>query len=188
MFKFFKNLAVFLFIILSVSVLLFFNRYFMKQIYPLKYENIVKEYSREYNLRASLIFAVIKVESDFKKDAVSKAGAMGLMQITQETFNWLKQKEKEESKNIVKSYKNLFDVRTNIKFGVYFLEFLIFKYKDEKVALCAYNAGMGNVDKWLKDKNYSKDGKSLFKVPFKETEEYVEKVIKTEKMYKKLYF
>ena len=188
MYKFLRNLTAFIFIIVSVFVLLFFNRYFMKQIYPLKYENIVKIYSKEYNLRESLIFAVIKVESNFRKDAVSKAGAIGLMQIMKETFNWLKQKENIENKDIVINYKNLFDIRTNIKFGAYFLDYLICKYKDEKVALYAYNAGTGNVDKWLKDKSYSKDGKSLFRVPFKETEEYIKKVVKTEKMYKKLYF
>ena len=58
---------------------------------------------------------------------------------------------------------------------------------DAYVALAAYNAGLGNVKNWLKDKNYSSYGKTLDKIPFKETDEYVKKVLKRRDIYKKLY-
>ena len=158
--KFFRWLILFFFFFLAVSVLLFFNSYFMKRIYPLKYENVVEKYSKKYGVRESLVLAVIKTESNFNELARSKAGAVGLMQITERTFNWLKQKKGE------KNSEDLYNIETNIKFGVYFLSFLISKYKNEQVALCAYNAGIGNVDSWLKNKNYSEDTKTLIKIPF----------------------
>ena len=54
---------------------------------------------------------------------------------------------------------------------------------NEKNAIAAYNAGYGNVDKWLEDKNYSADGKNLDTIPFEETDKYVKKVM----LYKKIY-
>ena len=180
--RIFKWLVIFFTMFLAIVLLLSFNNHFMKKIYPLKYRSVVEKYSKEYGVRESLIFAVIKAESDFNEFAKSNAGAVGLMQITKETFNWLKQKKGE------KDCEDLYNIEINIKFGVYFLSFLISKYKDEQVALCAYNAGIGNVDSWLKNKNYSEDTKTLIKIPFKETEEYVKKIIKTEKIYLKLYF
>ena len=53
--------------------------------------------------------------------------------------------------------------------------------------LAAYNGGSGNVNKWLRDEEYSKDGKNLDKIPFKETENYVKKVKADYEAYKKIY-
>ena len=81
----------------------------------------------------------------------------------------------------------LFDPDVNIKHGVCFLSILLKKYCDECTALCAYNAGIGKVDGWLKERKYSKDGKVLAEIPYEETRIYTKKIIKTEKIYKKLY-
>jgi soluble lytic murein transglycosylase len=81
----------------------------------------------------------------------------------------------------------LYDVETNIEIGCIYLEYLIDTYENIETALAAYNAGPGNTDKWLKDKNYSDDGKALVKIPFEETEKYVKKVLKRKNIYFDLY-
>ena len=71
--------------------------------------------------------------------------------------------------------------------GCYYLSYLIEKYGNTDTALAAYNGGMGNVSKWLADKRYSLDGKTLYKIPYAETEKYVKRVKAFVKIYEKLY-
>ena len=175
---------------LTIFSLISLNEYFMKRLYPTKYDYFIEKFSRKYKVRKTLIYAVIKTESDFDKNAKSKSNALGIMQITGETFEWLLNFEAKNNK--MKKYKklkinDLFDPEINIKYGTYFISILLSKYKDEKTALAAYNAGMGRVDYWLKNKSFSEDGITLIKIPFKETEDYVQKVFKSEEVYKNLY-
>lgn len=72
----------------------------------------------------------------------------------------------------------------NINIGCAYLYYLRKKFDDESVILCAYNAGEGNVRKWLADSRYSSDGMTLYEVPFEETAEYVKKIAKLQKRYK----
>ena len=86
--------------------------------------------------------------------------------------------------------ENTFDIfrpETNIKFGCFYLRYLLNKFEKEKTALCAYNAGEGNVKGWLNNPNYSKDGKTLDVIPFPETDNYVKKIYKSLEKYRKLY-
>lgn len=158
--------------------------YFMKSFYPLKYNDYVTEASNKYNVEPSLIYGIIKTESEFDETAESNAGAIGLMQIMPETFEWLQTYTDDEymTKNDLYSPKN------NINYGTFFISYLLKKYKTEREAICAYNAGMGNVDKWLKNPDYSSDGKTLDYIPFTESRNYVEKVLKSRDMYNKLYY
>ena len=68
------------------------------------------------------------------------------------------------------------------------LSFLLEHYENKRTALCAYNAGMGTVDKWLKNRELSYDGKTISVIPYPETSQYVERVLNAEKIYNKLYF
>lgn len=83
---------------------------------------------------------------------------------------------------------DLFCPKDNILYGVTYLLYLFKKFPDQTTALCAYNAGEGNVQNWLKEKAFSSDGKSLDKIPFEETRTYVERVTLYAKIYKVLYF
>ncbi len=159
------------------------NRSFQKTLYPLKYEKYVVTYCRKYNLEESFIFSVIKCESSFQSDAVSSAGAMGLMQIMPDTFTWLKTKTGEELPE-----EKLFDPETSIRYGCLLYSMFIEQFGSEAEAVAAYHAGPNNVKKWLKDENYSKDGKTLFDIPFSSTKAYVQNVMKTKDIYNKLYF
>ena len=151
--------------------------------YPLKYETYVEKYSARYGLEEELIYAVIKTESGFRENAVSHKGAIGLMQIMESTADWIAEEADIEVEK--EDYKSA-DV--NIHMGCWYLRYLMDFFGSKDLALAAYNAGMGNVMKWLENEKYSADGLTLDEIPFKETKEYVKRVEKAEKAYKRLYF
>ncbi len=140
-------------------------------------------YALQYGIDESLVYAIIKCESNFDKNALSHAGARGLMQITHETYEWAALREKDDSF----SDNSLFDPDTNIRYGCAIYSILQNEFSDPAVALAAYNAGRGRVITWLSNESYSKDGKTLDVVPFAETDRYVKKVLKTHKIYKLIY-
>ena len=154
-----------------------------KAIYPLKHKDIIIQYSNKYELDPYLVMAIICTESRFNENANSHKGARGLMQITEETATWCVEKFK-----IQADAKNIYNPRTNIEVGCAYLDFLVDLFEGETTtAVAAYNAGQGNVKKWLSDERYSLDGKTLEQIPFEETKNYVEKVLKRYEIYKKLY-
>ncbi len=150
-------------------------------LFPSDYEEYISKYSSANGLDHYLVMAVIKTESNFIPDADS-GKATGLMQLTEETGKWTAKKL-----NIDYDEIDLEDPEDNIMLGCCYLKYLIDYYKNVDVALAAYNGGMGNVDKWLKDKRYSDDKKTLHDIPFKETREYVERVNSQWKRYKEIY-
>lgn len=152
--------------------------------YPLKYQDDVKAASEKYNIDEALIYGVIKTESNFNPDAVSGAGAIGLMQITPDTFEWIQTYYKDDDYTV----DDLKNYSVNIDYGTHILSILMDMYGDEDTAVCAYNAGIGRVDGWLADKQYSDDGKTLKTLPFAETENYRHKVQLNKNAYIKLYF
>ena len=154
-----------------------------KKTYPHSYETFVIKYAAEFGVPEKIVYAVIKTESNFDQNAVSSAPAFGLMQLTEETFEWVSGKLKEKP-----SAFDIYDPDTNIRYGVWYLSYLYGKFESWDVAFAAYNAGPGNVLKWLDSSEYSSDGKTLDYIPFKETRNYVEKVNKAIKIYEKLYY
>lgn len=176
-------------IIFLISVLILFASFFavskgiMKIIYPQKYAEYVEKYSADFGIDKNLLYAVIKTESSFKPDAVSSADAVGLTQITPETFEWLKTKLGEEDKNLT-----LTDPETSVKYGAFFLGYLLDEFGNTDTAIAAYHAGRGRVNEWLEDKNLSPDGITLSEIPIDETAHYVKKVNKALNVYNNLYF
>ncbi len=150
-------------------------------LYPFDYQDIIVKYANENELDEALVMAVIKTESNFIHDAHS-GKASGLMQITDDTAEWISKKMNLKLESI-----DLMNPKDNIKLGCFYLRYLIDYYDgNTDVALAAYNGGMGNVDKWLKDDKYSSDGVHLKYIPFKETREYVEKVNTQKIIYEKM--
>lgn len=146
--------------------------------YPLKYTDEINDAATEFGISRSLILAVIKTESDFDEKSVSNKGAKGLMQITDSTAEYIAELLGEDSYDIL-------DAKTNIRFGTYYLKYLFYKFKTLNEVLCAYNAGEGIVSEWLNDKKYSRDGKTLKKIPYAETSRYIGKVCNGIRMYEK---
>ncbi len=144
--------------------------------YPVVYSEFITEYAYDNDLDPYLVIALIKQESNFIADARSDY-AGGLMQLTEVTAN-------EYAKKLGLSEYNYMDPETNIKIGCFVLASLIDKYDNVDTALAAYNAGVGNVDGWLKNPDYSSDGKTLYYIPFSETRHYVKKVNQYIEIYK----
>lgn len=155
---------------------------FMKLLYPRTYGELVEREAAEFSLDSDLIYAVIKTESGFDEDAQSHAGAMGLMQLTPATFEWISSLYPPEN-----SEGDVLDPAVNIHCGCALLRLLLDQYGSLDVALCAYNAGMGNVSGWLSGGQYSSDGENLHTIPYPETDSYVKKVKKAMERYQKLY-
>ena len=152
--------------------------------YPTKYSEYVEKYSEENNLDKYLVYAIIKAESNFDPNVKSNADARGLMQLMEETAV-------ERSNAIegteVEAY-DIYDPETNIKLGTSYFAYLMGLYDNNIVlAIIAYNAGLGNVEKWIKDGVIKADGSDIENIPYKETENYVRKILRDYQMYLKLY-
>lgn len=158
--------------------------FFLKKAYPMDYEDIITQETAKYEIEPALVYAVIRSESSFRPEAKSRAGAVGLMQLTPETFEWLQSKV---NTGEPMDESRLTDPETNIKYGVYLLSILHSRYANETAMLCAYNAGIGNADRWLADEETSPDGKTLISIPYPETRNYVDRVLKSKEMYERLY-
>ena len=171
-----------IFLILAVCGFIGIKTY----VYPLEYKDEVLEYSKKYNLDPYLVFAVINAESGFDKHATSSKNAKGLMQITESTA-----KEVNEITNSVDSLdeENIYNEDINIELGCQYLASLISRYNGNYyLAICSYNAGIGNVDKWISQGQISQDLNTTdVELPFKETTKYLKKVIHNYKMYKVIY-
>lgn len=173
---FFLSSIIFLYIFIQ-------SAWLRRKIYPLHYPEIICMYSEQYGLDPYLVSAVICVESRFDPHATSTKDARGLMQITINTGRWAA-----EQMGLVGYDDNiLYDPDVNIQIGCWYLQFLNKQFYDLEIVLASYNAGIGNVNKWLKDKRYSSDGEHLDYIPFKETRKYVKKVTTAYKHYKELY-
>jgi soluble lytic murein transglycosylase len=155
-----------------------------KYFFPFNHAESIAKYSKIYNVDPILVSAVIKTESNFDIDAKSKKNAYGLMQITPETARWIADKMNMDNFSL----DMLMDSDTNIKMGCWYLSNLKKEFNNTDLALAAYNAGRGNVQKWLKDPKYSEDGASLTNIPFPETDKYIAKVKLCYKIYSFLYY
>ncbi len=155
---------------LSVMLLIFIFIFFLL-LYPLKHTALIDKYAKEYDVDSYIIASIINAESSFNKKAVSKAGAVGLMQVLPQTAKWICKQNGEEY-----SLEKLKDANFNIRVGTYYLKYLITKFKNLDVAICAYNAGEGVVGEWLKNEDYSDDNKTLKTIPYLETRNYLKAV------------
>ena len=146
------------------------------------YKDYILQYSKEHGLNPYLVMAIIKTESNFDKDAISPKGAMGLMQITESTAEWVAESTGTADFEI----HDLYDPETNIKMGCWYINKLSEEFGTTELVLAAYNAGPGNVNEWLKDSDISKDGQKLDNIPFVETDNYIKRVLSNEEIYQHL--
>ena len=149
-----------------------------KKIYPKKYETEVSKYAYEYGVDENLIYAVIKAESNFDENAVSRKNAKGLMQLMYDTAV-----DVAGTIGIKIDEERLLKPDTNINIGTKYLSMLISKYGNIEVAIAAYNAGSGNVDNWIANEVIKADGTDIENVPFKETNNYIRKILRDYRIY-----
>ena len=148
----------------------------MRTVYPLRYEDTIREVSAEHGLEPTFVAAVVYTESRFRPDAKSHKGAYGLMQLLPETARFI-----QDRSGIKGQYR---DPEVNLRMGAWYLGYLEGRYMgDERLVLAAYNSGEGRVDAWISDKGFDV-GEDI---PFKETHHYVQNVLEAQRTYEDLY-
>ena len=153
--------------------------------YPTDYEEYVVKYSKEYDVDPVLVFSVIKVESNFHADATSEVGARGLMQIMSDAYDWIKFRLDDDSQ----SFDDMYDAETNIRYGAYYLGYLMEKYDGSiDLTAAAYHCGMGMVDGWLADGTVSAENFDVGDIPEEndQTSHYVNKINSAYSAYKEI--
>ena len=153
------------------------------QLYPMTYETELRANAAANGLDPALPAAVILAESSYMPEAVSEANAQGLMQLLPSTAEWVAGKFDE-------AYLEgcLFEPDTNIKYGCWYLGYLIRRFDGNLTcAIAAYHAGQGTVDGWLANPEYSPNGATLQTIPSGATDTYVKRVLKYYEKYKELY-
>jgi soluble lytic murein transglycosylase len=150
---------------------------------PLRHDDIIRQQAADKHVDAALIAAVIYEESRFR-DQTSNAGARGLMQITPETADFIARR----SGGVRFEQSDLATPQINIAYGAWYLRYLIDRYKgNDTLAIAAYNAGMGNVDRWVARAGGPSDFDSAKHIPFPETRAYVKNVIERRQQYRDHY-
>src|SRR3954468_2547379 len=148
---------------------------------PLHHEDIIRQQAAQKDLDPALIAAVIYAESHFR-DQTSHAGARGLMQLTPATAHAIAQR----TGGTAFTDDDLATPQVNIAYGAWYLRHLLDHYSgNEVLALAAYNAGMGNVDRWLI--HGGGNGLRPADLPFAETRAYVRKVLRARQQYRHSY-
>lgn len=153
------------------------------RLYPLEYTDLICENAKEQGLEPAYVAAVILAESSYNAGAVSRDNAQGLMQILPSTGEWIAGKFDE-------SYVEgcLFDPATNIRYGCWYLGFLMNRYDgDKRCSSAAYHSGQGTVDAWLKDPAYSTDGRTLNVIAGTNADTYVERVLEYYEKYDEIF-
>ena len=134
----------------------------------------MRAHAQHYDLDPAFLAAVIEQESKFRADARSSAGAIGLMQLQPATARGIALRTG-GSKFVL---SDLYDPEINVRYGAWYLHHLLLKYKNERLALAAYNAGQQNVDRW---RAAHQD------VQFPETRAYVDRVERLKDIYRRAY-
>jgi soluble lytic murein transglycosylase len=142
--------------------------------YPLSYEHIVVGHAENYHLDPALLAAVIYRESKFDARARSDSGAVGLMQLLPTTAKGIALHTGGTQFRV----EDLYDPEINVRYGAFYLQRLLAKYGNTRLALAAYNAGQTNVDAWLAA------GRDI---AFAETREYVDSVLELQAVYRRAY-
>ena len=157
-----------------------------KIIYKKDYKEYVQKYAQEYNVDENLIYALIKAESNFNSNAKSSKDAIGLMQLMESTAQDVCKKTDLQISSDELSEK-LLEPDININIGTKYLSILIQKYGNIEIAITAYNAGIGTVDNWIEKGIINSDGSNVENIPYKETNNYVRKILRDYKIYQRLY-
>jgi len=172
------------FIAISVCVISVIGTIFLSTIllvYPLKFRQEIQTASTRFDIEPGVIAAVIRAESGFREQSVSRRGAIGLMQLMPATAMWQAQKI-----GLDVSEDDIFNPSINILVGTAYLRYLMNRFEDLRTVLIAYNAGEGKASKWLKAESLSteRNGRRvLLTSPYPETNAYVDKVLNSIRWY-----
>ncbi len=172
-------------IVTSIIAFLAYPHFARSYLFPKKYSDCISKYAHKYGVDEYFVYSIIYNESRFNECAQSNAGARGLMQITENTFNWAKSRLGPDDTS---EYKDVFNYDVNIKYGTYILSTLFKEFKTDKEVAAAYHSGRGKVNEWLSNNNQSLDEfLSNNRNKYPAAYDYINKVAEVKKIYKKLY-
>lgn len=153
-------------------------------LYPFNYREVIERYAADYGVDPLLVAAVIRVESKFDPNAVSRRGALGLMQLMPATAHWIG-----PQLGITElTDEMILTPEINIRLGTWYLANLAAEFNhNRELVLAAYNAGRGQVAGWLAAGIWSGSYEDVENIPFPETRNYVSKVRAAYNRYQALY-
>ncbi|MEM6400818.1 MAG: transglycosylase SLT domain-containing protein [Cyanobacteria bacterium P01_D01_bin.116] len=141
--------------------------------YPFPYFDLISQWSQKRNLNPFLVVSLIRQESRFQEKIKSIADATGLMQVLPSTAEWIAPQI-----NVDYESTSLEDPNDNIMYGTWYLDSTHKQYQDSSLlAVASYNAGPGNVSKWLKTLPIDDPDEFVEAIPFPETKNYVRQVL-----------
>ena len=148
--------------------------WYLRTRYPLEYAHILRGHARNHDLDPALLAAVVYVESRFDPNARSEAGAVGLMQLLPATAKGIALRTG-GTRFVV---ADLRDPEINVRYGSWYLDHLRDRYGGTRLALAAYHAGQGNVERW------QREGLGIV---FAETRAYLKEVERVRRVYESAY-
>lgn len=183
--KFLRKKRVFALLFVFFLIVLFYNSDWLgKWIYPIRYDKDIALSAKAYKVDPVLIASIIRVETNFNPDKLSKKGAVGLMQLMPDTADWIVKK----AGYAEETSQSLHRPDVNIEVGAWYLNSLYNQFNNNLYAvLVAYNAGPGNTRKWLDNGTWDGTLKNIGQIPFGETRHYVQRVLYYYDKYAKLY-
>ncbi len=180
---FLRKKRVFALLFIGFLILLFYNNHWLgKWLYPIHYQDEIVYYADEYHIDPLLTASIIRTESNYRPSHVSPKGALGLMQIMPQTASWIVEQARMKHVNEA----NLLDEDINLQLGSWYIAWLYQNFKftdtsldvDELAVLSAsYNAGPGNVQRWLKEGTWDGTYATVGNIPFGETRHYIQRVV-----------
>lgn len=183
LYRMFKKIFIVLFIGV-IFIQLFTSTWLWKKFYPFPHQELVRKSSLTYQVDPLLVLAIMRTESRFYVNAHSRAGAKGLMQIMPETGNWIAGRMNLEDY----AEEKLFEPSYNIPMGIWYIAYLYKNFDGDTVkVLVAYNAGERKVKRWLAEGIWTGKLQDTKQIPYQETRTYVERVLFSYQMYKRLY-
>jgi soluble lytic murein transglycosylase len=151
-------------------------------VYPLPYAPAIEREAKRRGLDPMLIAGLIRQESTFQPDAVSRAGAVGLMQVVPTTGQRLARRLR-----LPYSRRRLAQPEYNLRLGTAHLAVLLEQFPALEEALAAYNAGENRVAAWRTERAFAEPAEFVESIPFTETREYVMNVMRNAEVYRRLY-
>jgi soluble lytic murein transglycosylase len=158
-------------------------RPYWEALFPKPYWPDLKKFSSQNALDPYLVASLIRQESEFNPGAVSRANALGLMQLLPKVGSAVAKQEK------LKHFSSdqLFTPEINLQLGTRYFREMVDKFGAFEYALAAYNAGTNRVDDWLGQGKYRDPQEFVESIPFTETREYVQAILRNANVYRQLY-
>jgi soluble lytic murein transglycosylase len=158
-------------------------RFYWEALFPKAYWTDLKKFSDQNALDPYLVASLIRQESEFNPGAVSRANAVGLMQLLPKVGRGVAREEK--LKRFAPS--QLFTPEVNLQLGTRYFREMVDKFGSFEYALAAYNAGSNRVDDWKGQGKYRDPQEFVESIPFTETREYVQAILRNANVYRQLY-